>query len=339
MASTFLTLFSGHLSQMDTVWLRWCEDMAASAEMRRAYSALYGRFFARGMLQSTLALRDFVPLHTQSTPAGAVTVERLVKGDIPDWIAWDPIAGAYVLCEAKGNLTGTTSNFRTATPNCVVNGKDQFDRVEVLDSTGQAVAARGWVGASLWATDQRSRNPVFLAYDPDGQGRDLTPDERGRHARALHARWTESLADGLGEPALRHLDGPPTLLLQINVPASPDLRAPRLRRSPAQRADDVTDVVDKPSPRRHRGLYVPALLTRFGLTPMRGRDARDTLLKAQTSAQASGEPAWFVGLNRRALAPGFTGLPIWSSSYGVVGSDGFAVFDLRAVKIERQVGG
>ncbi|MBJ7411240.1 MAG: hypothetical protein JHD15_12865 [Phenylobacterium sp.] len=345
MASTFLTLFSGHLSQTDRRWLRWRDDMAASAEMRRAYSALYGRFFARGMLQGTLALRDFVPLHTQSTQAGAVTVERVVKGDIPDWIAWDPIAGAYVLCEAKGNLTGSTPNFRTATPNCVTNGKDQFDRVKVLDSTGQAISVRGWVGASLWATDRRARNPVFLAYDPDGQGRDLTPDERGRHARALHAQWTASLAEGLGEPALRHLDGPPSLLVQIYVPASPDLPAPRIRtaRSPATDnvagVADVVDVVDKPSPRRHRGLYVPALLTRFGLSPMRGRDARDNLLKAQASARASGEPAWFVGLDRRALAPGFTGLSTWSSLHGVAGADGFAVFDLRAVEIERQFGG
>ncbi len=338
MASAFLTLFSGHLSQSDTRWLRWRDDMAASAEMRRAYSALYGRFFARGMLQSTLALRDFVPLHTQFTQAGAVTVERLVKGDIPDWIAWDPIAGAYVLCEAKGNLTGSPSDFRTATPKCVENGKDQFDRVEVKDSTGQAIAVRGWVGASLWATDQRPRNPVFLAYDPDGQGRDMTPDERGRHARALHVQWTGSLAEGLGEPALRHRDGPPSLLVQISVPATPDLRAPRLRTPLTRAGDDLADVVDKPSPRRHRGLYVPALLTRFGLAPMRGRDAHDDLLKAQTAAKVSAEPVWFVGLNRRALASGFSGLPTWSSSHGVVGGDGFAIFDLRAVTIERQVG-
>lgn len=339
MASAFLTLFSGHLSQADTRWLRWREDMAASAEMRRAYSALYGRFFARGMLQSTLALRDFVPLHTQSTQAGAVTVERLVKGDIPDWIAWDPIAGTYVLCEAKGSLTGSTTNFQTATPNCVVNGKDQFDRVEVLDSTGQAIAVRGWVGASLWATDHRSRKPVFLAYDPDGQGRELSRDERGRHARALHAQWTGSLAEGFGDPALRHLDGPPSLLVQLHVPASPDLRPPRMRTSPAEAGDAFPDVIDKPSSRRHRGLYVPALLTRFGLAPMRGRDARDNLLKAQAFARASGEPVWFVGLNRRSLAPGFTELPTWSSSHGVAGADGFAVFDLRAVTFERQFGG
>lgn len=338
MASTFLTLFSGHLSQSDTRWLRWREDMAASAEMRRAYSALYGRFFARGMLQSTLALRDFVSLETQTTPAGAVTVQRVVKGDIPDWIAWDPIANAYVLCEAKGNLTGATSNFRSATPKCVVNGKEQFDRVQVLDAAGNAVSVRGWVGASLWATDRRARNPVFLAYDPDGRGRELTPDERGVHGRALHAHWIGSLAEGLGEPALRHRDGPPSLFLQVWASASPDLRAPRVRAS--RLADDaVTDIIDKPSTRPHQGLYIPAVLTRFGLAPMRGREARDTLLKAQASARASGEPAWFVGLNRRALQPGFTDLPTWSSSHGVVGADGLAVFDLRRVSIKRQYGG
>lgn len=336
MASSFLTLFSGHLSQSDARWLRWRDDMAASAEMRRAYSALYGRFFARGVLKSTLALRNFISLHTQSTPAGAVTVNRLVAGDIPDWIAWDPVAGTYVLCEAKGNLTGTTINFQTATPKCVVNGKEQFERVEVLDALGNQVKTYGWVGASLWATDLRNRQPVFLAFDPEGEGRDLGDNERREHAHSLHRQWLSTLSEGFAEPAFRTQGGAPRLFIKVRAPAAPDLQPPRLR--VVRSKEEVDVVVDKPSPRAHADLYVPSLLTRFGLAPVRGRDARDTLLKAQEAARLSGEPVWFVGVSRRATKPGFTNMPVWLSDCGVVSAEGLAIFDLRRVSIQQQFG-
>ncbi len=64
LASAWLRLFQDHLSRDDTSELRWAGDLAESAETRRAYSALYGRFFGRAFLASRLGIRisfRFIP--------------------------------------------------------------------------------------------------------------------------------------------------------------------------------------------------------------------------------------------------------------------------------------
>lgn len=338
MAGGLMALFDAHLSTTDGFWLRWRDDLATSSEMRRAYSALYGRFFARALLQRTLAFRDFIPLETKLTRTAAVEVERIEKGDIPDWIAWDPIAGAYVLCEAKGNLTGSITTFRTGTPACAIEGKSQFDRVEVRDLAGTVLAANGWVGASLWATDTRKRQPVFLAWDPEGSGQRIPPRERDRHAQALHRAWLASLARGLDAPELEAAEGRPRVAVQISVRPTPDLIAKPPGRVRGAKTVVAEDDFDAPSRSSHTGLYVPALLTRFGLRGFRGPRAAADLLKAQQAARERDEPVWFVGLNQRATRATFNPLKPWSSAHGVVSREGLAVFDLRAVNIGRQVG-
>ena len=62
MSVAWQNLFRNQLSQTDRVWLRWKDDLGSSAEIRRAYSALYGRFFARAVLSSNLTLSSFIPL-------------------------------------------------------------------------------------------------------------------------------------------------------------------------------------------------------------------------------------------------------------------------------------
>ena len=89
--SAWLRLFQTHLSN-NARKLQWRGDLAESAEMRRAYSAIYGRYFSRGILASRLEVTDFVSLERKNTTIkDGVTVNRKSKGDIPDWIAWDPI--------------------------------------------------------------------------------------------------------------------------------------------------------------------------------------------------------------------------------------------------------
>ena len=98
----WLQLFAAHLSSLEKTELRWSGDLAESAEMRKAYSAIYGRYFSRALLASRFGITDFVPLSRNSTViANGVTVNRIGRGDIPDWIAWDPVSSCYVLAEAK----------------------------------------------------------------------------------------------------------------------------------------------------------------------------------------------------------------------------------------------
>lgn len=335
MASAFLTLFDGHLSTTDTTWLRWREDLATSAEMRRAYSALYGRFFARGMLQHVQGFTNFTPLHTDQTSVGSITVARVETGDIPDWIAWDPAAQVHVLGEAKGNLTGSEGQFRTGTPGCIMNGKDQFERVSVVNSAGAQLWVDGWVGASLWATDQRDRRPVFVAWDPLHKGLRLDGQQAEEEARKMRRAWLASLADGFDEPALREGAGGlgPTVFVYARASA---YRAPR---SPQQQLARLTprvdEVIDQPSHEWHAGRYVPAILTRHGLRPMRGRAAVGELLGLQRRAIHEGEPLWFVGLHADAASANARARKPWMSDYGVVTPSGLAVLDLRKVRFGR----
>jgi hypothetical protein len=128
--------------------------MAESAELRRAYSGLYGRFVARALLSNHLGLTRFLSLKRNGLMVpGSVEVRRTAKGDIPDWLAWDEQNSRLVLGEAKGSLS--SNDFLVAGgPKCARDGKAQFDRVETYHGTSVVQPAR-WVAATRWATDQR----------------------------------------------------------------------------------------------------------------------------------------------------------------------------------------
>lgn len=335
MTSSFLTLFDDHLSNTDKAWLRWREDLAVSAEMRRAYSALYGRFFARGMLQHVQGITNFTPLHTDTTAVGRITVKRVETGDIPDWIAWDPIARVHVLGEAKGNLTGSETQFRTGQPNCITNGKDQFDRVDVVNSAGAPIWTDGWVGASLWATDNRDRNPVFVAWDPAQTGQRLDGQEAEAEAQEMRRAWLASLAGGFDEPALKDSAVPFAPTIFILARATPYQRPPSPQSRSGRIARPIPEVIDEPSLKWRGARYISAVLTRHGLRPMRSRDASAELLRLQTRAISENEPMWFVGLDARAAGAQKQAMKPWTSDSGVVTPSGLAVFDLRKIQIGR----
>ena len=205
--------------------LRWRGDLGESAEMRRVFSGLYGRYFARALLASELGVADFIPLNRDDTsiPDG-VTVTRIDSGDIPDWIAWDPRAGGYVLGEAKGRLTGNEQRFLNGTPSCIDAGKEQFQRVEARDSTGRTIATRNWVAANLWSTDERRRPPVSLLWDPPNHGHSLTDDEVPSHARAIRRHHIETIAKRLGEIRLFSCglpSGPQTMVFRLRYAKRP----------------------------------------------------------------------------------------------------------------------
>lgn len=197
LARAWLGLFSAQLSSTDKYWLRWRGDLAESSELRRAYSGLYGRFFARALLQQHLGFTNFLSLQRNGLNVGSgVVVERISAGDIPDWIAWSPAHQKHVLAEAKGSLTA--KDFLTAgTPNCIKEGKTQFSRVRVLVN-GVEIHPLRWVAASRWATDNRPGEPATALWDPPVPDQSFTPDEADRHQAAMHRAWLDSIAPGFG---------------------------------------------------------------------------------------------------------------------------------------------
>ena len=325
----WLRLFSAHLSSADNVRLRWGGDLGESAELRRAYSALYGRYFSRALLASRLGFTDFVPLRTNVTrlPNG-VTIRRAAKGDIPDWIAWDPATGSYCLCEAKGSLTGKEPAFMTGQPTCVTEGKKQFGRVEVLDRSGRAVATRNWVAANLWSTDSRRRESVSLLWDPPSDGGTFPEGESEKHADGIRRRRIANIALRLGRVGLlgsaRRTGG-----ALVRVKASPDRDGMPTKVS-ASHEDDLLQPIERPATGPHDGVYAAALITPFGIRPI--LDSGDvTALKA---ARKSVAPAMLFGLSVDALRVGQTVSEPWISGQGIAAPDGLSLFDLSRVEVD-----
>ena len=351
LASAWLRLFQDHLSRDDTSELRWAGDLAESAEMRRAYSALYGRFFGRAFLASRLGITDFVPLRSDRTRVGNLAeVRRVKRGDVPDWIAWDPHARSYVLAEAKGRLGGTVRGFLSGTPACINSGKAQFERVEARDARRGRIATKNWVAANLWCTDRRGGRPVCLLWDPDGEGDELLEEEVTRHAAAVRRQRIASIAGGLGHPGFPEGGAEPRgRTVRIAAAASEPPKAPEApeapaiplgfdeeRRFPATAPAPIAVTRVEPEPRsreRHEDAYVAAVITRFGITPIIDQLGVDAARAAQDRAGSSEEPALIYGISRRALAGPEAGGRGWLSGGGIVSRDGAGLFDIARVEI------
>ena len=338
LASAWLRLFKDHLSDDETWMLRWKGDLAESAEMRRAYSAMYGRYFSRALLASSFGFTNFVPLSRNDTLIeNGVTVRRTNRGDIPDWIAWDPDSQSYVLAEAKGSLTGRDRNFLNETPTCVGAGKAQFGRVEVRDSHNRIIRTRNWVAANLWTTDERPRWSVSLLWDPEGDGKELLPDEKSANAAAIREHRIANIATGLGRkrellPVAEGLGQ----IVRISIQPSKDDPPPpptedyKIWRDLKDSDSHVVTQIDRPRD-KHEGIYVAALITPLGIRPIRDDDDLEALLTAQ---QDGNEPAMIYGISRDALTNTDYKQVTWLSGGGLAAPDGAVLCDLQQIEFD-----
>ncbi|MFK4056874.1 hypothetical protein [Brevundimonas sp. NPDC046655] len=375
LAAAWLKLFRTQLSQEDSYWLRWRGDLAESAELRRAYSGLYGRFVARALLKEHLGLSRFLSLKRNgiSVP-GAIDVVRNGKGDIPDWLAWDDRNSAYVLGEAKGSLTATDF-LSTNGPKCVREGKDQFARVTATES-GVIVTPGQWVAATRWATDDRRGNPATVLWDPPVEPDPNRLEFATRRREAMTRAWLESLAPSLGYRDAAALLSPDRGREAVIITAKPgpipegmswpvdddrlsvptagkeretDNKVISSRRTVALMSQRLSGNLDEsevyrdssvlaPKEREakaHEGAYIAAVITRFGVRPIRSAGEFETLKREQERAQSLEEPGMVVGipLALEPQAPA-TDRP-WLDDAGIAQAGELSLFDLRVVDVER----
>lgn len=378
LARGWLKLFATQTSSIDNYWLRWRGDLAESAELRRAYSGLYGRFFARTLLTQHLGLSRFLSLHRNgiSIP-GSVSVERQAKGDIPDWIAWDDHKSRFVLCEAKGSLCARDF-LVSGGPKCVHVGKAQFGRVMTFDSSGPINPAQ-WVAATRWATEQRNGEPVTILWDPPTQESTYSGDEAELHRSAISRAWAASLGssfgwDSSGEPSSAERERE-AVAVQVDpgpIPSSrewPSSEDPfdtdeslpldvrkmvrsegkGIRRSiSGEEADNLLEsdlysdraVLAPPEHEKasHSGTYSAALITNLGIRPIRTAVDFDMLQRAMERARNLDEPAMLVGLPTEFDPKKPACEGGWRDGAGIAPKNGLAIFDLRSTSVER-VGG
>lgn len=322
LATPWLQLFRAHLSCSDGEMLRWRGDLGGNTEMRRVYSALYGRYFARALLGSELGITDFISLDGDITLPNGVTVKRIHGGDIPDWIAWDPRAGAYILSEAKGRLTGSQPRFLNGTPNCIQLAKAQFGRVVVKSHSDGVIPTRNWVAANLWSTDARRRQPISLLWDPPDDGATFTDNEVRRHADAIRKYRIRAMTERLGTPVLT---------VRISTKPSHDPESSAI----LEMADDnPLSPTEHYSRESHEGDYLAATITPLGIRPIRNAsDLRDAQMLKEGGDMIE-EPAMILGLARgEQQITGLAKRP-WVSAHGIASPDGLSLFNLKDLEIQ-----
>ena len=323
-ASAWLRLFQEHLSTSEPEMLRWRGSLGTSGETRRAYSGLYGRYFARALLAGELGITDFIPLKRNCTRIdGGVTVRRVRKGDIPDWIAWDPRRQGYVLGEAKGRLSGSLQDYLTGVPSCIGAGKAQFTRVEVRDSGNRSISTRNWVAVNRWSTDERGGPAVSLLWDPPGDGEPLGEEEARRHADAIRRYRIGALAGRLGDPEF---------IVRVVVEGSdggtPSLAADEKRKS-------AFGPFEYPSREPHEGYYQAAIVTPLGIRAIRNENDLDEARAIGDLAGRTDQPAMVFGLAKGSSKTAESAEVPWLSENGIASADGSALFNLRSVDIGR----
>ena len=151
-------------------------------ELRRSYSNIHGRIFARSYLEVNEGVSGLLPIegnHFSFARSAVVRIRDGEKGDMPDWIGWNETE--YIVAEAKGTYSGGDWEKRFwhgyATPQSLQKAQEQVARVQI-DLYGHMldVGFKGWSVASRWATEENGLDPWLAAIDPAHGGEGPSPE-------------------------------------------------------------------------------------------------------------------------------------------------------------------
>lgn len=171
MASIWTDLFQSILARGPQ--LRWRENgPGIGRDAKTAYSSLLGRYMARAYLTEFEGVRVLVPLDVAKFRLKGTRFE--IKKDPPsngleaDWIGLD--SSGLVIAEAKGSHNNAVAAWRgpKAIPATLESAIEQVKRTVVLRrSPNRKLPSRRWAIASRWGTEQNTRDPTLIAWDPN----------------------------------------------------------------------------------------------------------------------------------------------------------------------------
>lgn len=183
----------------ELIWLG--DGLGRGGELRRSFSNILGRVFARWYLQSREGIRALVPIEragSQITPFLRVDRKAGESGDMPDWIGCT--RSHLVLAEAKGRHTGGRWDRKIKKgnlPAIVDFAMEQTERAEpyAFDSVRRC---KRWAVASRWGTVKNKQQPWMVAKDPVDDAPELKGVELTQCTRALIDIETALLVHGAG---------------------------------------------------------------------------------------------------------------------------------------------
>lgn len=196
-------------------------------EMRRSFSGLFGRFFARAYLQIHHDFVWFAAIDGENfhlSPNWRVRRKPGSKTEMPDWICARP--GELVIGEAKGShQKGNATRGGMPGPIKTADGQIRGVRVEKLIRAGSRTIWRprrmkGWAVMSRWGVANPPRDPFLYALDPETEGKEPSPEEIEDLVQAVARTSIEQTALGLG--LLKALDDKVTPIARRRVRVSAD---------------------------------------------------------------------------------------------------------------------
>ena len=145
-------------------------DAGVGRDAKIAYSGLLGRHLARAYLTSHEGVRILIPLDLAKKPLEdhgySIKKDSPGQGYEADWIGLD--GTGLVIVEAKGSSDHTRTTWHHGRPSILRTAKQQVKTTAVFPKGSQSrLAARRWVVASRWATEEDGLQPTLLVWDPE----------------------------------------------------------------------------------------------------------------------------------------------------------------------------
>lgn len=200
-------------------------------EMRRSFSGLFGRFFARAYLHTHHDFVWFAAIDGDNfhlSPNWRVKRKSGSNTEMPDWICGRP--GQLVIGEAKGShQIGNATRGGLPGPVKTADGQIRGVRVEKLIRVGSRTFWRprrmkGWAVMSRWGVAQPARDPYLYALDPETEGMEPSPQETEELVQAVARTSIEQTALGLGLLKVTDDNVVPTVRRRIRVVADDEER-------------------------------------------------------------------------------------------------------------------
>lgn len=175
------------------------EPLGKAREVKVALSGLFGRFVARACLERYFGISIFAHVQTGNMVLDGrrnIRVERIHRGDLPDWIACDASLSSVVVAEAKG------CHDRRGTDSALNRAYAQAERVRLMVGN-QPVTFKRYAIVTRWAsTTGGVTTPLLAIKDPMSEGRKLTSDEQDALMVGMLRRHFANLLVHLGHDRL-----------------------------------------------------------------------------------------------------------------------------------------
>ena len=175
------------------------QPLGQAREVKVALSGLFGRFVARAYLERYFDLSIFAHLGNRVVDLDRrkrAKIERLARGDLPDWIACKSDLTSLTIAEAKGchDPSGTTKALSRAWA--------QAGRIDVTVK-GRKVTVKRIAVATRWGVASPSPADAYLSvHDPVDIGEALDPQDKDAPFIGLLRLHVASMIEHLGHVEL-----------------------------------------------------------------------------------------------------------------------------------------